>query len=675
MHGHAEREVREFRVVAVAFIAEEGVCAVEFVPREVRARGSECGVNFGAAFAGHVRVLASPDHEEFAGDLRNAVERIIGHAFPEGALVDVGRVEADRRLHAGIHRGAEGEVATEADAHGAELAGAGVVGFQVRKGRAGIAIVSGNFLGGFEGIATIGAGLIVGEDGASGLELVIDLRDGDNEAVAGEKCGGAADRGGDLKNLRVEHDARITAGRGRPEDVRAHRTGRRGEIDEGGFLNRHGSVRCMLRRGGSVTWKAVAAAAGTKYARAMINLGAKPDVLWIVTTQWRAQAFGYAGDPNAHTPRLDALAAEAVNFTQAVTPHPFGPFARAAMFTGVRSPENGVKDYFDPLPLDARTIAHGLSERGYATAFFGKWHLGKRDPAAALVGEVHARTVVPAEARGGFGFWEGFESGFLLNDPWLHGSRIDAPEKFVGYQSDVVCGRAVEWLRAREERAPVFCVVSLEAPHPPYDAPAGGVAKRREEEITLPKNVPRGGEVEARARRELAGYYAHIEATDAAIGRLLYGVDRARTLIVFTSVHGDMHGAHGLFRKGWPQEESVRVPLLVRLPVGRTEKGERRADALSLVDLPGMMTTFVERGVLETKLQAGARISMPSVVALPHQCDRAWTGVRTAERKLVLGPEGKPWLFFDLKNDPGEERNLVGDPAQVGEIAELRRAI
>ena len=60
-----------------------------------------------------------------------------------------------------------------------------------------------------------------------------------------------------------------------------------------------------------------------------------PNILWIVTTQWRAQACGYMGDGNAHTPVLDALAGMSVNYAQAVTPHPFGPFARAAMLTGV----------------------------------------------------------------------------------------------------------------------------------------------------------------------------------------------------------------------------------------------------------------------------------------------------------------------------------------------------
>ena len=120
-----------------------------------------------------------------------------------------------------------------------------------------------------------------------------------------------------------------------------------------------------------------------------------PNILWIVTTQWRAQACGYAGDPNARTPHLDALAAESVNYAQAVTSHPFGPFARAALLTAVPSPQNGVRDYFDPLPVDARTIAHELRARGYATSFFGKWHLWKRDPAAPFVGESHAKIVVP----------------------------------------------------------------------------------------------------------------------------------------------------------------------------------------------------------------------------------------------------------------------------------------
>ncbi|MFM8619304.1 MAG: sulfatase-like hydrolase/transferase [Opitutaceae bacterium] len=390
-----------------------------------------------------------------------------------------------------------------------------------------------------------------------------------------------------------------------------------------------------------------------------------PNILWILTTQWRARTCGYAGDADARTPAIDALAAEAVDFTQAVTPHPFGPFARAALRTGRPSPENGVRDYFDPLPADTRTIAHELADGGFRTAFFGKWHLAEKPRDVPLVGDAHARLRVAENARGGFAFWEGFEGGFQLNDPWLHGTTIAEPRRFPGYQSDVVCERAAEWL-AGAKGSPWFCVVSLEPPHPPYDASAAGVKPRDPASLDLPSNVPAAAE--EKARRELAGYHAHLEATDRAIGRLLENTDPSRCAVVFTSVHGDMHGAHGLFRKGWPHEESVRVPLLVRAP-GVAARKDRAA--VSLLDLPEITRELAAVRFHEIR-RDHARISMPSVVVLPHQCDRVWRGVRTSARKLVLGPDGAPWLFFDLERDPGERANLAEDPRSFGEIGRLR---
>jgi arylsulfatase A-like enzyme len=484
-----------------------------------------------------------------------------------------------------------------------------------------------------------------------------------------------------------------------------------------------------------------------------------PNILWIVTTQWRAAACGYAGDPNARTPSLDALAAASVNYAQAVTPHPLGPQARAALLTGRPCPENGVRNYWDPLPIEARTIAHELRARGYTTAFFGKWHLYRRDRSAPFVGETHARIVVPPDHRGGFEWWEGFESGFLLNDPWLHGSRLPEPVRFEGYQSDVVCRRAAEWVGGRkrekgegrkekgegggcqrsevrgrrtegereaqgagrreegadigyqrtEDRgqktgnqqsgpienrelkiensaAPWFVVVSLEAPHPPYGAPAAGVAPRDPRAIILPPNVPHGGDIERQARTELAGYYAHIEATDHAIGRLVAAADADATrrgrrvpVVVITSVHGDMHGAHGLFRKCWPHEESVRVPLLIRGQ--KTEnRGQQDQRSVSLVDLVGMTLAWAqdENAVAPTTAASDRRyslISMPAATEIPLQCPHAWHGVRTPTRKLVLDEHGKPWLLFDLEHDPYEQHNLVAEAAWSGELARLRTLI
>lgn len=220
-------------------------------------------------------------------------------------------------------------------------------------------------------------------------------------------------------------------------------------------------------------------------------------------------------------------------------------------------------------------------------------------------------------------------------------------------------------MRRQDTGRPIFAVVSLEAPHPPYDAPAAGVARR---EVVLAANVP--PVAGAQARQELAGYYAHIEATDRAIG-LLVSALAPDTIVVFTSVHGDMHGAHGLFRKGWPHEESVRVPLLVRHPA---EMPRRDEAPVSLLDLPAMTLAWADGRGWHCPRQA-APISMPSVVRLPHQCDRVWHGWRTPARKLVLDAASKPWLFFDLERDPLELCNLASEPVRLAELAALAHTL
>ena len=217
-------------------------------------------------------------------------------------------------------------------------------------------------------------------------------------------------------------------------------------------------------------------------------------------------------------------------------------------------------------------------------------------------------------------------------------------------------------------------MVSLESPHPPYHAPAPHVAEVKPTELKLRANVPTHGEVEKQAREELAGYYAHIEATDRAIGKLMAEVDLKETIVVFTSVHGDMHGSHGLFRKAWPYEESVRVPLLIRREQGARSKeaSKLNEETVSLVDLPHMAVAWAEGREWQCKRDS-ASISLPAAATIPLQCPQAWRGFRTAKHKLVLNAEGSPWLYFDLEQDPREMKNLAGDPVRQGEIQELMR--
>ena len=109
-----------------------------------------------------------------------------------------------------------------------------------------------------------------------------------------------------------------------------------------------------------------------------------------------------------------------------------------------------------------------------------------------------------------------------------------------------------------------------------------------------------------------------------------------------------MHGAHGLFRKGWPHEESVRVPLLVRGAKGGagTALLRRSDEPVSLIDLPAMALAWSE-GRAWVCPRGRAEISMPSVVALPHQCDRVWRGWRSATEKRVFNEDGTEWLLAE----------------------------
>lgn len=79
------------------------------------------------------------------------------------------------------------------------------------------------------------------------------------------------------------------------------------------------------------------------------------------------------------------------------------------------------------------------------------------------------------------------------------------------------------------------------------------------------------------ARKMLAGSYAHSTALDDCMGELLAALDELQladdTILVFTADHGDMLGSHGMCEKCGPWDEALRVPLLVRWPLGLGSDG------------------------------------------------------------------------------------------------------
>ncbi|GDY21232.1 sulfatase [Verrucomicrobiota bacterium] len=306
--------------------------------------------------------------------------------------------------------------------------------------------------------------------------------------------------------------------------------------------------------------------------------GAKPNVLYIIADQWRAQAFGFAGDPNARTPHLDRLESRSVNFTQAVSGMPVCSPTRATLLTGQRPLTHGIFLNDVPLNTNAVTIAKVLKGAGYDTGCIGKWHV-----------DGHGRSnFIPRERRQGFDYWKVLECTHSYNNSPYY---ADGPEKLKwdGYDAIAQTRDAQRFLTSRAATGKPFLLwMAWGPPHNPYEtAPAKYKAMFPPEKIQLRGNVPAA--FQKVAREEFAGYYAHCAALDDCIGDLLETLKTTgladNTIIVFTSDHGDMLRSLGQQRKQRPHEESARVPMLFHLPKALGISPRRVAGTINTEDV------------------------------------------------------------------------------------------
>lgn len=427
----------------------------------------------------------------------------------------------------------------------------------------------------------------------------------------------------------------------------------------------------------------------------------RSNVIWVFGDQHRAQATGYMGDPNVHTPNLDRLAAEGLNFTAAVSGFPLCCPFRGSMLTG-RYPHHCVPGHEYQMPPAQPTLATVFNEAGYRTSYFGKWHLDgfkEREGRAGL-------HIVPPERRGGFEEWVGYENNNSQWDCWVHGGAGDEAFQYrlPGYETDALTDLFIDYLNARgEERfeaqytdrpaRPFFAVLSVQPPHDPYVAPARWMAHHTPGALTLRPNVPAVPRVVEQARRELAGYYAQIENLDWNLGRIRKALARndlaENTHIVFFSDHGDMHGSHGQFRKTAPWEEAIRIPFIIGGHIPRYANNDGNVAApINHVDIAP--TTLGLCGLaapawMEGTDYSGYRVRGREIAREPDSAylqlviptmhgdsvDRPWRGIVTRDGWKYVALEGQPWLLFNLNEDPYEQVNL----AHNTRFAHERRAL
>lgn len=395
----------------------------------------------------------------------------------------------------------------------------------------------------------------------------------------------------------------------------------------------------------------------------------QPNVIFILTDQWRADAFGYAGDPNVKTPYLDAFAKKAVKFSNTVSVCPVCTPYRASLLTGKFLTATGMMLNDLYLPSEEYCMAEIFADAGYKTAYIGKWHLD---------GHGRKNNVAP-ERRQGFQFWMADECCHTYDSCFYYENADPEIKYWEGYSEYAKVKAANNYLKkSREDNKPFLLFLSLATPHFPHNtAPAEYKSLYTKDKVTLKGNVPEKARTES-LYEEIKGYYGHCTATDKAIGDLLnqikdLGLDK-NSIIVFTSDHGEMMGSHGINpgQKQYPYDESVLVPFLISYPGLNENGGITNQTPITTPDILPTLLSMCKIGIpasiegedLSTVF-LNPKKQIDRVALITHPCPFAQTweypgyrAVRNMQYTFVKTASGS-FMLFDNLADPQQMRNLV----------------
>ncbi|MCR9244785.1 MAG: sulfatase [bacterium] len=421
-----------------------------------------------------------------------------------------------------------------------------------------------------------------------------------------------------------------------------------------------------------------------------------------------------ANNPNTlyDTPNLDRLAASGMRFTDGYAACPVCSPTRYSLMTGRYPTRAGLTNYFsgrrvakyrpavsgDRMAHDEVTIAEALRDRGYATFFAGKWHLG---PTAEFWPEAHGFDV----NRGGHNRG-GPYGGKRYFSPYGNPRLEDGPDG--EHLPDRLADETCRFIAQNRER-PFLAYLSFYSVHTPLMGRPDLVAKYRErvaaireegekafvaEEQILPNGKPR----RTRVLQRHAVYAAMVEAMDAAVGKVLDELEEQGladdTIVVFTSDNGGLSTSEGSPTsnmplrggKGWLYEGGIREPWFVRVP-GMTPAGATSGTPVCSIDLLPTVLELVGAeapaheidgvsfaSALGAPSTAGARLAeRPLFWHYPHYGNQGGFpggGVRVGKWKLLERLEDGQVHLYDLENDIGEQNDLAAQ--QPERVAQLR---
>ena len=430
-----------------------------------------------------------------------------------------------------------------------------------------------------------------------------------------------------------------------------------------------------------------------------------PNVLFICSDQHQTRASGCYGSLEIRTPNIDAIAASATRFSHAYCQAPVCVPARGSIITGQYPHRHGARILRDPLPEDVRTVAHFFKERGYVTGAIGKMHFvdeTKRHGFDHRLNEADFLATLTVEDRQRLRRDQGGAEA-------VEGRPSTLPDRF--FQDYWFADEAVKFLHGNRGRP--FCLwASFFMPHTPlvpqaryfdsYDPKVLTLPRRSDHELEtgfpghLIRSRERGwyGQTDDQLRQSLRGYYGNIMQMDSCVGRVFnalreLGLDR-NTIVVYTSDHGEMAGAHRMWTKHNMYEQSVNVPLMIGAP------NDIRANALAseMVEHVDLFPTLAElcgfsppRGIAGRSfapLLRGKRFKPREFAYSEYYfCHNVFTADdRYVGKPPILMVRTGRWKFnylswdrcelFDVEKDPGEFENLVDAPGNSGIVRELR---
>jgi len=344
-----------------------------------------------------------------------------------------------------------------------------------------------------------------------------------------------------------------------------------------------------------------------------------PNLLFIMTDQQRADALGIAGNSLIQTPNLDRLAKQGAFFRNAYTQCAVCAPARAVMLSGFTVENNGVRTnsiWRDEPDLDLMpmpTFDEILFENGYTCEYFGKWHCPEEptkvysefvtlkdyrpyveehvpyvEPTEGQLISTESRrayTPNPIDKHYGMHYKDVLELRKIKRfaQTELHGVSNIPPEHT---STAFVCKQTIEAIK-RNQGKPFSITASINFPHAPmipieeyaelYDHRDMLVPASIADNMSNSPYIAFNGRLNSpeyadpeKIRYMIANYYALVSEIDSWVGKILDALDDLgladNTIVVFTSDHGEMLGAHGMREKNVFYEESARVPLLIRYP-------------------------------------------------------------------------------------------------------------